>query len=162
MFDIGLERDAVDWAGYDARRAHPAQGERAVEGRGVPVAVRRAHAQALCATAPPVGAGHVGLDPDLVPCPAGDSMQSPRGDENEPGRIKVGLGLQPSLTLCRDIWSVLFAWHCHRTNGGPRPRHAQSFFARHVVTDQEPLGRPIPEGEIHTGHFAPQFFHRDV
>ena len=58
--------------------------------------VRHADTQALTARRTAMGAGHVGLGPGLI-------------DEDEPGRLEVGLAVEPGLAPLQDVRAVLLA-----------------------------------------------------
>jgi hypothetical protein len=75
---------------------HAAQAQRGDGGRGLPVAVRHADAQALPVRGAAMAAGHVGLRPGLV-------------DEDQPRGVEVGLGVEPGLPAYQDVGTILLA-----------------------------------------------------
>ena len=99
--DIGLEGVAVDRAAEHEGCHHAAQGEARGDGGGLPVAVGKAHAQALATRTAPVLTGHVRLGPSTA-------MLSSI-DEHQTLGLKVDLAVEPGLPPLQDVRAVLLA-----------------------------------------------------
>lgn len=114
--DIGLEGGAVDRSVEHPGRNEAAKGQRANEGRCLPVAMRNPDPKPLTAPAATVPTGHVRGGPGLV-------------DEDEALRIEVELAIEPGLASPQDVRAVLL-----RGVG-------RLFFARDRVAFEEALDR---------------------
>lgn len=95
LFDIGFKADAVDRPVDNEGRYEALVGERSDEGRGFPVAVRNADAQARASGAPAMAAHHVCRSPGLV-------------NEDEARRIETELAVEPFAAPLQDVGTVLF------------------------------------------------------
>ena len=131
LLDIDLEGDTVDRAAEHEGGDHAAHGEPGDEGRGLPVAVRPAHAQALAARRAAVSTRHVGLGPGLV-------------DEDQLRRIEPGLAVAPGLAPGQHVGAILLAGM------------AGLLLARHVVAHQETLDGAVAEAQPAPGKPAAQ------
>jgi len=92
LLDVGTKVLAVDRFVEDARRGKLVAAQRAEEGQGAPMAVRRQCAQAPALPAPAAQWSHVGLDLD----------------KDEPGGIEIGLPRPPAPAPPGDIGAGLF------------------------------------------------------
>jgi hypothetical protein len=97
--DVGLEGVPVDGSVEHPWRDEAPRGERADEGRGLPVSMRDADPQPCPATAAPVAPGHVGGGPGLV-------------DEDQPLRVEIELILEPLLAPRQDVGAILLGGVC--------------------------------------------------
>lgn len=94
LLDVGFEGVAVDWAVENEGSDEALERERADEDRRLPVAVRRAHAQAFALQASASPARHIGGGPGLV-------------DEDQLFWLQIELAVEPVLATLQNVGAVL-------------------------------------------------------
>lgn len=136
LLNIGTETLAVDRPVEDARRRQPVAAQRADEGQGAPVTVRRKTAQALAFRSPAAERGHVGLDPGLI-------------DEDQPLRVETSLPRAPSPPPTGDVGAGLLKAEQRFFEAQPLAAKEQP---HRIVRDLHPRARPTrPSGHVMSG-----------